>query len=277
MSPKYLSLMAASLLVSLPAAATTWTMPTSGNCDPYAGGGCAFGNTRTVSSAGISVTASAWANTKNGANVQIQDAYLAAYGGGLGVQNRDGNGGGDGVEGGVPEHATDNNERNDMILFNFKESGADVKVHLTSMNIGWSNGDSDFSIFAYLGAGTPASLADQSFASLAAGWTLIGHYNASNTGAKTITYASGMETTASSYWLIGAYNNQVAGTCRKADGSDIGGTSTGCDSGDDYIKIASLTGDKYTPPPPQGAPEPTTLGLLGLGLLGLARARRRGA
>src|SRR4051812_48909059 len=81
----------------------------------------------------VTVTATAWSNTLGSANT-IDAAYLGAYPG-LGVINKDsdtaasstGTDKGDQAEGTPsnsisPEHATDNNQRYDFILFTFSKS-----------------------------------------------------------------------------------------------------------------------------------------------------------
>lgn len=298
-SHKLLSAFAVAGLATLamPAQATVWTFTDSAPCTQGdRQSGASLGNTVTCTSDSILSTASAYSNTGdttsnlNSSTATIESAYLYTWNG-LGVANRDGGntspntGDTNDTAGNVPEHATDNQQRNDMVLFNFKENNIDVKVNLTGINIGWvntsspSSSDADFTVLAYTGNSAPAPLSGNTFANLS-GWSVIGHYNTSGTGDKVISYASGMENTASSYWLIGAYNANVASgaTCRNASGGSIGSVSlTGCDDGDDYIKIAALTGTKYTPPPPPGqqVSEPATLGLLGLGLLGMSQLRRR--
>ena len=87
----------AGLMAVAPAmAASTWTFS---NRNDASGNG----NTETYTSGGVSVTASAWANTVGSSNTLLETAHLGSYGGGLGVTNRDKNSG-DSGEGSDPEH-----------------------------------------------------------------------------------------------------------------------------------------------------------------------------
>ena len=230
------------------AAPITWNL-TSGGCSTT--GGSSDGNTRTCASdpaGGPSVTASGWANTTNGANVLIQDALMEVFSGGLGVRNRDRTNG-DSGETSSPQHAVDNINRFDSIFFDFASS-----VRLTQVNIGYMGADSDITVLAYTGAGV-APLAGLGYASLlGAGWSLVGHYSNPGTGAEAIN-AGGFD---SRYWLIGAFNPTV------------GGNPTWADQTGDAVKLLTVTGEKTVP-------EPASLGLLGLGLVGLAARRHRRA
>lgn len=255
-----------------------------------------FNNTTayTPTGSGITATAAGWANTVGSANTLLESAYITLNGSsGLGVRNNDCTGysnctpglptsGLDANEGISPEHAIDNNGRVDSILFTFT-GGA---VNLTSFSAGWVQTDSDYTVLAYTGTGTPASLAGQSYAGLLAnGWKLIGNYNgtgnASNssdhttgTGAHNFANFNNGTTTVnnifSSYWLIGALNTFVGGDATKA--------------GNDYFKLISLAGCDCSTAPPgtpgcggggNGAPEPGTLLLMSAGFIGLARINRQ--
>lgn len=221
-------------------AATQWSLTTGNN------NVVTWGNERQYSSDGIDLTATAWSNT--GAGGAIQDAYLPVWSGGLGVMNRNENGT-------SPNHSTDNYGYYDSILFTFSDL-----IALQSVQLGWTYRDSDITVLAYTGAGTP-SLAGASYDNLlASGWSLIGHYANLATNVPRAVNAGEV---ASSYWLIGAYNPLV-------------GNSAGWTTGDDYTKISSLTGVKVTPPPPSNpVSEPGSLALAGLAMLGLIGMRRR--
>jgi hypothetical protein len=259
-------------------AAISWTY--GGSFNP-----ASPGNTVTSTAGGVTATASAWANTNDGtpdpsagnpsaaslgspsgitaANYTLETAYLGVYSGGLGVNNRDGinataaNGDLGDLASTAPEHAIDNNQRYDSVLFSFTNA-----VNLTAMTTGYVSTDSDFTVWYYAGLGTP-TLTGNTYGALGAGWHLLGSYNGTSSQVQTTTFAN---SNFSSYWLIGAYNDLVA-------------PNSALDAGNDYFKIAGLTGSVCTGNQcgggPSGAPEPGTLFLMGAGLIGLVRTTRR--
>lgn len=245
-------LAAAALCGAGSAFAATWTF--TGALEQPAGYGAA-----TDTAGGVTATATAWANTANGpsgTNTVLASAYLTPWSGGLGVKHNDGE------STDSPQHAMDNDYRIESLLFSF----AGDKVSLSATYFGWVHNDSDYSVYAYTGAGA-GSVAGLTYAGLTSnGWSLVGHNNSnSSAGSKPID-----TDIFSSYWLIGAYN----------------GTGSGMDTNKDYFKLKSVTGATCadTPggrgcgrgtPPGGSIPEPGTLLLVGIGMLGLTRMKRR--
>lgn len=281
MTKKVLTIVLASaalLGVSLPAAAVidSWNTNSGSNVSSIGSGD--WGNVRSYSSDnGMNVSASAWSNTVgsgNSANAHIDNAYLPVYNIGLGAVNRDGISGSDSSSstdnyeslGTPPEHAIDNNERFDSVLFSFQDA-----VKLTSVSLGYKPTDGDASILAYTGgAALPADLRSYfnglSYADLISnGWTLIGNFANLALGSNSVLSASSVY---SSYWLVGAYNSAF-------------GSGSGLDVGNDYFKISALSAERQ--PPCNGGscgggsvPEPSSLMMAGLAiaLAGSALQRR---
>jgi hypothetical protein len=155
-------------------------------------------------SASIAGTATGWANTQGNnwttTDQTLEKGHLQAWGGGLGVRNLDystsANGNEsrlDSSEGSSPEHATDNQERFDSILYSFNQS-----FSLTGINLSWYSGDADLSVLAYTGDTSVSGFnIDNSLLNLrydqltSSGWTFISHLT-------TGTYNKSLSTTVSS-------------------------------------------------------------------------------
>lgn len=261
-------------------AASSWSF-TTGGTETNAGN---WGNTRTYSAgADKDVTISAWSNTKNNGgvgNAYIQNAYLGAYSGGLGVTNRDGaTNAGDTNEGTiknsvVPGHTMDNDARIDSMLFDF---GVGKAAKLNSVTVGWWYSDSDLTVLAYTGTGTPTfTSTDTGYASLLnSGWSVV-KASAGTTG--TANYANAAGNTppqntdarkyvplqvndlniSARYWLVGALNTLVQTLP----------VSPSVNGGNDYVKIAAITATYDTP-------EPSSIVLASGALAGAVLMRRR--
>jgi hypothetical protein len=214
------------------------------------------------SAAGISVTESGYAFTGGGSsNNELETAQaFVFYGGGWGITNRDASNG-DTNEGNSPEHAVDNNDRADIVLFEFSAA-----VRLTAVEMGYTRSDSDLTVLAWEGAGAPTLLSNKDHGELAGeGWKLIGHFNGpeGNFDSPFSVDVTTSYVTSSQYWLVGAYDSRWPVTPMQ---SHVDG---GLSGGNDKEKILALYAKK-----PE-VPEPSSLLLFGVaGGLGFWRFRR---
>jgi hypothetical protein len=252
-------IVATAAFIALPALAGTQTWNLNDGSFNYSGNG----NTMTINGANSNnLGITGWSDTGGTNDDKIENGKLT-YGSsyGLMLQNRD-------ESNTTPSHSIDNFDNDfDMVLLSF-----DKAIDLEGFNIGWARetdtsgnnyGYADVTVAAYTGAGNFAFNAADTWSSIAGtNWSTIGHYG----NVSDYSYQSVTTDVKSKYWLIGAYNPTFTGA-----GETTNGPGTGWRDG---FKLASVTGQTYTPPS-TNVPEPGTMAILASGLLGLFATRRR--
>lgn len=174
-----------------------------------------------------------WAFTEPGAtNNKFGEANLIDYGGGTGIRNGDYNsvsGCGadeDCYEGGSPEHAIDNNDRDEFVLVEFETDD----WAMTHVGTGWAAEDNgstvDIQVWYWDGAASGPGVADGTggldtngggrdlSGGDLTGWALLGDYTFDEYNPGTVSVQSSTVPTATSkYWLVSPKVCNVSNSC----------------------------------------------------------------
>jgi hypothetical protein len=239
---KFTMLTLGAFFLSMSAQATSLSLDftSSGGVDTGDTGG-AFGNVRTYTNDGVTVTVTAWGLTGH-SDTTFQTANLGDYTGtnlGLGVCNQN-----EGKNCDSPTHQVDNAGANDFVLFQFSSViTSPITITITPY------GTYDRDVTYYTGnAASGLNLTGDALSGLSA----LGLTNVQNSDS---TVSSNSRTVTLN--VSGGVN------------SILFGARVGGDSNDDYFKINGLTANV------SAAPEPATSAFAGATLIALAALSRR--
>lgn len=235
------------LLATSASASYSWTFTRTACSGQLSAGSDLYASCTSTGTPASAPDATVTAVGGTGTSGALEYGYVGAYSAdplSLGVVNKK-------ESGSAPNHSMDNEGYYDSLVLTFQQA-----VKLSSLRLGWMQTDSDLTVMAYTGSGSPV-LAGKTYPSLtASGWSLVGHYQNVGTAYDVAINAANYT---SSYWMIGAYNPLV------------GGVPSWADNKLDYVKLKSVTGDAVV----NKTPEPSSLLLLGGVGLGLLVSRLR--